>query len=75
MGRTPWTSTPTFSSFVVSGIGFVAFAYGKRQGRVPQMVAGLVLMGFPYFVSNLALMGGIAGAILGALWLAIRLGW
>ena len=64
-----------FASFVVSGIGFVAFMYGKRQGRVPQMLAGIVLMAFPYWVSNLALMGAIAATVLGALWLAVRLGW
>ncbi len=64
-----------FASLVIGGIGFVAFAYGKRQGRVPQMIAGLVLMGYPYFVSNLWLMGGIGAAVLGAMWLALRLGW
>jgi hypothetical protein len=64
-----------FASLAVSSIGFVAFAYGKKMGRVPQMLAGLILMGFPYFVSNVALMGGIATAVLAALWLAVRLGW
>ena len=64
-----------FVSFVIGGMGFVAFAYGKRQGRVPQMLAGLVLMAYPYFVSNLFLMSGIAVVVLSALWLAVRLGW
>ena len=64
-----------FASFIVGGIGFVAFVYGKKQGRVPQMLAGLILMVFPYFVSNLALMGGIAATVLGLLWLVVRLGW
>jgi hypothetical protein len=64
-----------FASFAVGGIGFVSFAYGKSQGRLPQMVAGILLMGFPYFVSNLILMAAITALILGALWLAVRLGW
>ena len=63
------------ASFAVGGVGFVCFAYGKRQGRVPQMIAGLILCGFPYFVSNLWLMGGIAAGVLGALWLVVKLGW
>ena len=64
-----------FASFLVCSIGLVAFMYGKRQGRIPQILAGLVLLVFPYFVSNLFLMFGIALAVLGALWGAIRLGW
>ncbi len=62
------------ASFAIGGAGFVAFAYGKKQGRLPHMVAGLALMVFPYFVSNLLLMGGIAGALLALLWLVVRLG-
>jgi hypothetical protein len=31
-------------------------------------------MVFPYFVSSLPLMGGIAVALIGALWLMVRLG-
>lgn len=61
-------------SMLVSGIGFVAFVYGKKQSRIPQMVAGVVLMAYPYFVSNLWLMLGIAAAILVAMFAAIRLG-
>jgi hypothetical protein len=64
-----------FASMFVSSIGFVAFMYGKRQGRFPQLVVGLALMIFPYFVSNVLLMLGIGAALLGALWGAVRLGW
>jgi hypothetical protein len=62
------------ASMVVSGVGFVFLSYGKKQGRLPQMVAGLVLMIFPYFVSNVALMGGIATGVVLLVWLAIRAG-
>ncbi len=64
-----------FASLIVSSIGFVAFVYGKREARVPHMLAGLVLMIFPYFVSNVLAIFGIAGAVLGATWLAVRYGW
>jgi hypothetical protein len=61
-------------SLVIGCVGFVCFVYGKKQQRFPQMVAGVVLSVFPYFVSNLILMAGIAVAILVLLGLAIRLG-
>ena len=64
-----------FLSLFPSGIGFVLFVYGKKQQRWPQLVAGLVLMVYPYFVDGrLALT--IVGAVIGlALWAAIRVGW
>jgi len=61
-------------SFAIGGAGFVCVAYGKRQGRLPQMIAGLALIVFPYFVPNLLGMVAIAIAIFGLLALAIRMG-
>lgn len=61
-------------SMLIGGVGFVAFVYGKKQSRLPQMLAGVTLMGFPYFVSNLWVMAGIAVAVVGTMVLAIRLG-
>ena len=63
------------ASLLVGSIGFVCFAYGKKQGRVPQMVAGAALFIYPYFVSNALLTLGIAVVVLAALWLAVRSGW
>jgi hypothetical protein len=62
------------ASFIPSGIGFVAFVYGKRQSRLPHMLAGAVLAIYPYFVSNIPLMFGIAAVLVLALWLAVRMG-
>jgi hypothetical protein len=62
------------ASLVVSSIGFVVFVYGKRQQRVPQIVVGLVLMGFPYLVPDVLLMTSIAAVLLIGLWLAVRFG-
>jgi hypothetical protein len=62
------------ASLLISSIGFVAFAFGKKQGRVPQMVGGVLLMGFPYFVSSVWLMFAIAAALIGLMVLAIRAG-
>ena len=38
--------------FLFSGIGFVAFRYGKGQASFKLMVIGVLLMAYPYFVSN-----------------------
>ena len=63
------------ASFLVSGIGFVLFVYGRKLARLPQLVTGLALMIFPYFVNNAALALGIGGGLLVALAVAVRLGW
>jgi hypothetical protein len=70
----PFDANAFLLSMLISGVGFVAFVYGKKQSRLPQMLAGVILMAFPYFVSNLWLMVGVAVAVLGAMFLAIRLG-
>ena len=62
------------ASVIVSAIGFVVFTYGKRMQRVPQIVTGLVLMGFPYLVPSMMVMAIIAAVLLAGLWLAVRLG-
>jgi hypothetical protein len=63
------------ASLFISSIGLVTFLYGKKQGRVPQLVIGLVLVVYTYFLSSIAWMFGIAAVLLGLLWLAVRLGW
>jgi multisubunit Na+/H+ antiporter MnhC subunit len=64
-----------FLSLLTSGIGFVLFVYGKKQERPPQLVAGLVLMIYPYFVSSLLMNVVVGAGILAVMWLAIRQGW
>ena len=64
-----------FVSLIPSGVGFVLFVYGKKQDRWPQMVAGLLLMAYPYFATSLVSLVA-TGAVIGLiLWYAIRLGW
>jgi hypothetical protein len=62
------------ASIVPSSIGLVAFMYGKRQGRIPHMAIGVVLMIYPYFVSNILIMLAIAAVLSLGLWLAVRMG-
>jgi hypothetical protein len=63
------------ASLLVSGVGFVLFEYGRRQHRPPQMISGLTMMVFPYFVPNVLAMLAIGAAIVGAVIVAVRFGW
>jgi hypothetical protein len=67
--------TLLFLSLIPGGIGFVLFVYGKKQERSPQLVAGLLLMVYPYFADSVLSLT-VVGALIGAgLTIAIRLGW
>ena len=62
-------------SLIPSGVGFVLFVYGRKQERPPQLVAGLVLMVYPYFATSVASLIGVGAAVVVALWYVLRLGW
>ena len=62
------------ASLVVSGVGWVLFSYGRKQQRMPQTAIGLVMLVYPYFVSNVAWMLGLVPVLLALLWLLTRLG-
>jgi cytochrome bd-type quinol oxidase subunit 1 len=62
------------ASFFVSTVGLGLFLYGKKQVRIPQLAAGIVLMVFPGFVASPAWILGIAGALVGGLWITVRAG-
>jgi 4-hydroxybenzoate polyprenyltransferase len=64
-----------FLSLIPGGLGFVLFVYGKKQGRLPQLVSGLAFMIYPYFATSVASLLGIGAALGAALWLLLRLGW
>ncbi len=41
-----------FGNLLFSGIGFVAFSYGRKMGNARMMIQGGILMGYSYFVSD-----------------------
>lgn len=63
------------ASILVGLVGAACFMYGRRQGRVPPMVVGALMVVYPYFVPNALVTLAIAVALLAALWGAVRLGW
>jgi len=62
------------TSMLVSSVGFVLFTYGRRMGRPAHVWIGIVLLIFPYFVSSVAAMLGIACVLCLVLWLAAQRG-
>lgn len=62
------------ASLLVSTVGLGFFVFGKKQQRAPQLVVGLALMVFPYFVSGPLLILGVGAALVLLVPLALRLG-
>lgn len=62
------------ASLLISSVGFVMFSYGRKMQRFPQLVAGLALMIYPYFVSSWLAIVGIALAIVLGLWALLNFG-
>ena len=63
-----------FASIVVGAVGFGFFQYGRKQQRIPQLVTGIVLMGYPYFVASVWWMLAIGVAIVAAMWATLKAG-
>ncbi len=63
------------ASLIVSSIGFILLNYGRKFARVPQIVVGLAMLIYPYFVPGVLANVLVAVGLLGAMWLAVRLGW
>ena len=62
-------------SLLISGIGAVLFMYGKRQTRLPHMLAGIVFCVYPYLVANVWMMFIIAFLLGVILWAVVQMGW
>ncbi len=64
-----------FASLIVSGVGYVAFSYGRKQKRAPPLALGIALMIFPYFVDGALAIYGIGAALSVLLWVLVKLGY
>jgi len=62
-----------FVDLIFGSIGLALFGYGKKAERWPQIVAGLLLMVYPYFVDRTVTLFSVGAAIVaglaGALWM------
>jgi len=68
-------ATSLIAGFAVSGVGYVLFSYGRKQSRPPQLLGGLLLMVFPYFVPSVPWMLLVAALLSGLVWGAVRMGY
>jgi hypothetical protein len=60
-----FTPANLLGSIIFGSIGFVAFIYGKKLSKIPPLLLGMVLMAYPYFISETWLLYGV-GALLTA---------
>jgi hypothetical protein len=67
--------TLLFLSLITSGVGLVLFVYGKKQDRMPQLLGGIAMMVYPYFVSTVTMTLAVGAGIVAAVWIAVRQGW
>jgi hypothetical protein len=67
--------TMLFLSLITGGVGFVLLVYGKKEARVPYIIAGLAFLVYPYFVDTVTTLVAIGVAMGAALWLAVRQGY
>ena len=62
-------------SLIPGGIGFVLLAYGKKAGRWPHALAGVLFLAYPYFTDTIWSLVGVGSAIGLALYIAVQQGW
>ena len=48
-----------FAGLIFGSVGFVAFIYGKKQALIKPMIIGIILMAYPYFITNTIALWGI----------------
>jgi hypothetical protein len=53
----------------------VLFVYGKKQERMPHLLAGIVFTVYPYFTSSIVALVGVGALVGTGLWMAVRAGW
>ncbi len=58
-----FTPANLLGSLIFSPVGMCAFWHGKRTTKIPPLVLGLLLMAFPYFITETWLLYTV-GAVL-----------
>ncbi|MFN7941088.1 MAG: hypothetical protein U0X73_05790 [Thermoanaerobaculia bacterium] len=58
-----------FWGVIFGAVGMGMFVYGKKQQSAVPLVCGIVLMVFPYFVSNLLLLVAIGVVVCAIPWI------
>jgi hypothetical protein len=61
--------TTLWLGVLFSGIGFVAFRYGRKLELLPPVVIGFALMVYPWFVTSVLWLVIVGVCLTAALWL------
>lgn len=64
-----------FASLIVSSIGFILLHYGRKMARLPQILVGIAMLIYPYFVPGVLANVLVAAGLLALLWVVVKLGW
>ena len=56
LGASSFSLANIVASLFFGAVGFFAFVYGKKQGNYKALSIGIVLMVYPYFISNTVLL-------------------
>jgi hypothetical protein len=62
------------ASLIISAVGLILLNYGRKFRRVPQLVVGLAMLIYPYFVPGVLANVLVAAGLCAVLWLAVWLG-
>ena len=62
-----FTAENMLAWILFGAIGFVAFMYGKKLQKIGPLVLGLLLMIYPYFVTDTWLLWGVGIVLTGGL--------
>jgi hypothetical protein len=68
----PWFLLLTLA---LSSVGVVLLVYGKKQARIPYIVAGALLIVSPYVTTTILALVLVGAGVCGGLWAALRMGW
>ena len=69
------SASSIFLSLFTSAIGFALFTYGRKSARLPQVIGGVALMVYPYFVGSAATSLIVGVLICAGVWVAVRMGY
>jgi len=62
------------AGFLVSTVGFSLFLYGKKQTRLPQLIAGVLMMLLPFVLQDALWMSLVGAASIAGVWATVRAG-
>ncbi len=67
-GMPSFSAVNIIGNLLFSGIGYIAYSYGKKMDKTRVMIQGVVLMGYSYVISDTLWMYVIGTALTAWTW-------